>query len=173
MERKTKALIAVIILALIFSAIVSFVLGTAVIAHAETIKRVSSDAKKETDSDGNRYIIRHAKKQVGLIRYRGNIYYAHRTKSALYPVGALATDCFKEIDGDWYYFGKTGKAQKRDSRYIDIRSRNSTVRSIITPGTGGTERYNTREHRYQVRNGRRWESVGMQTYPYGQMDFQP
>lgn len=42
MKRKTKVLIAAIILALIFSAVVSFVLGTAVIAHAET--GISSDA---------------------------------------------------------------------------------------------------------------------------------
>ena len=173
MKKSDKRRIAAILAIIILCGMVWYILGSTIIVHAEPVRKVSSSATMKTDADGNRYITRHGKKQVGLIRYRGNIYYAHRTKSALYPVGALATDCFKEIDGDWYYFGKTGKAQKRDSRYIDIRSRNSTVRSIITPGTGGTERYNTREHRYQVKNGRRWETVGMQTYPYGQMDFQP
>lgn len=173
MSKKDKALIAAILLAIFLCGLVGYMMGTVIIVHAEPIRKVSSSATMKVDAGGNRYIVKHGKKQTGLIKYRGNIYYGHRTKSACYPVGSLATDCFKEIDGDWYYFGKTGKAQKHDSRYIDIRSRNWTVRDIYTPGTGKKQRYHTRTKRYQVRKGGKWRTVGMQTYPYGQMDWQP
>ena len=173
MNKKEKRLVAAIILAILLCGLIGYVLGSTVIVHAEPVKRISSSATMKKDAAGNRYIIRHGKKQTGLIRYRGNIYYAHRTKSACYPVGSLATDCFKEIDGKWYYFGKTGKAQKHDSRYIDIRHRNYTVRAIITPGTGKKQRYYTRDHQYQIRRNGKWVPVGMRTYPYGQMDMQP
>ena len=173
MSKKEKAFIAALLVALILCGVFGYAMGMTLVVHAEPVKRVSSAATMEKDTEGNLYILRHGKKQTGLIRYRGNIYYAHRTKSACYPVGSLATDSFKEIDGDWYYFGKTGKAQKHDNRYIDIRSRNSTVRAFFIPGTGRQQRYYTRDKQYQVRRGHKWVPVGMQTYPYGQMDMQP
>ena len=170
MRRRTNRVVAAIIL--LFITILGLV-AMAAVCHAETVKHVSRTAISYTEYDGNRFIEgADGEKITGLIRYRGNIYYGHREGTPAHPVGSLALDCFKMVDGDWYYFGKDGKAQKHDSRYIDIRSRNRTVRYIYTPGTNRKQRYSTREERYQVKKHGKWMTVGMQVYPYGQMDWQ-
>lgn len=168
-RRINRAAAAILVLLL---AILALVTMTAV-CHAETVKHVSSNAISYTEYDGNSFIEgRDGEKITGLVRYRGNIYYGHREGTPEHPVGSLARDCIKMIGRDWYYFGRDGKAQKHDSRYIDIRSRNRTVRYIYIPGTNRKQRYNTREERYQVKRHGRWTTVGMQVYPYGQMDWQ-
>lgn len=122
-------------------------------------------------------VCRHDKKQskdkrLGLYRKHGNYYYAHKTSSPRYKKGDLSRECFRIINGKWYYFRKSGKMQKRDSHYIDIRHRDYSVRYIYTPGTNRQQRYSTKLNRYQVKVGRHWMEVGMQCY-YGPLDDQP
>ena len=107
-----------------------------------------------------------ADKDYGLRRKHGNYYYIH-------PDGEITRDAFRYINGKLYYFRKSGKMQTRDSRYIDIRSRDHSVRYIYVPGTNKHERYNVKEARYQIRRRGRWRLVGMQCLPYGQLDMEP
>ena len=107
-----------------------------------------------------------ADKDYGLRRVHGHYYYVH-------PDGEITRDAFRYINGKLYYFRKSGKMQTRDSRYIDIRSRDHSVRYIYVPGTNKHERYNVKEARYQIRRRGRWRLVGMQCLPYGQLDMEP
>lgn len=122
--------------------------------------------------DGNLYLVKSGRICTGLTKYRGRLYYGHRSKSACYPLGSLAVDCLRIEGGRWYYFGHNGKALNRDTQYFDVRSADSTVRYFFIPGTGKRQRYNTALERYQRKVGNHWEDMGMQCYPQAMMDWQ-
>ena len=103
---------------------------------------------------------------TGLQRYHGHFYFIKEN-------GEVSRDSFRVYENKVYYFGKDGRLQTRDSHYIDIRSKDHSVRYIYTPGTKKRQRYNTALKRYQVKHGRHWISVGMQCIPYGQFDMEP
>ena len=50
---------------------------------------------KVTDKAGNTYIYKHGKLQTGWFKYKGNIYYAHKTKSACYPKGSICKRTYR------------------------------------------------------------------------------
>lgn len=128
---------------------------------------------KTRDAQGDIYIYKHGKLQTGWFTYHGKRYYAHKTKSASYKVGSVTRNAYRiDKNGKWYYFGSTGAMQTKDSHYIDIRSRDKSVRGIKIPGTGGKCRYNTARQRYQEKVGGKWHDVGMQCLPYGLIDHQ-
>ena len=148
--------------------VVSIIICTIFTCGAEA-KGISGKIK---DNEHNTYIVKDGKVQYGLIRYHGNIYYAYHSTSRMHKKGSLAKECFKVVGGKWYYFTHSGKALDKDTEFIDIRHKNKTVRNIVTPGTGGKQRYNTTERRYQVKTKGKWKSVGQQCYPFGQVDWQ-
>ena len=124
------------------------------------------------DDNGDLYIAKNGRLRTGLVHYRGRIYYAHKTRSMKYPAASLARAEYKVIRGKWYYFGADGSAQRKDSHYINIRSRDCTVRYIYTPGTGRRQRFNTSTWRYEVKKRGRWRAVGNQCDMYGVYDPQ-
>lgn len=161
MRIRTKRRIARALVALIVAATL---VGIALVVNIQA-NTTDAQAGFKTES--------HAGPRTGLYKRGGHWYYGHKTKSALYDVGDVARDCFKIINGKFYYFRHSGKMQTKDSHYIDIRHRDHSVRYIYTPGTKRKERYNTRLHRYQIKKGKKWETVGMECYPIGQLDMQP
>jgi hypothetical protein len=124
------------------------------------------------DGSGNLYIVKSGKIRTGLVHCRGRIYYAHKTRSRKYPAASLVKNEYKVIRGKWYYFGSDGSAQRKDSRYIDVRSRDCTVRYIYTPGTGRRQRFNTDTWRYERKTNGRWRATGNQCDMYGVYDPQ-
>lgn len=124
------------------------------------------------DGSGNLYIVKNGKIRTGLVHCRGRIYYAHKTRSRKYPTASLVKNEYKVIRGSWYYFGSDGSAQRRDSHYIDVRSRDCTVRYIYTPGTGRRQRFNTSSWRYERKINGRWRATGNQCDMYGVYDPQ-
>lgn len=124
---------------------------------------------KVTTPSGDLMIVKNGRVKTGLFRFNGRMYYGRKD-------GTLSRDCLrvfgKGASARWYYFEHSGKAQRKDSAYIDIRSKNGTVRYIYVPGSGRTQRYNTRTQRYQNKVRGKWYDLGMQCWPYGLVDFE-
>lgn len=129
---------------------------------------------KVTDKAGNTYIYKHGKLQTGWFKYKGNIYYAHKTKSACYPKGSICKRTYRVRGKRMYYFDENGKRLKKDSRYIELNKASKSVHRIFAPGISGKRWcYNANHQRYQEldKNGR-WVDVGNQCWPYGMVDWQ-
>lgn len=123
------------------------------------------------DPAGNLYIVKDGEIQTGHFRYHGKWYYGHATNSGN-PIGSLTADAFR-VDpmNRWTYYQKNGAALRKNTHYIKLNSKGN-VKYIYVPGTRQKQRYNTKLHRYQMKRKGRWEDVGMQCYPWGQVDDQ-
>lgn len=164
MKRSTRKRVATGLL--IGVIVVCVMLLSAVLAEA---KGVSGKVK---DPDGNIFIVQNSRIRVGAFRWHGKRFYAHTTMSRYYPVGSLTVDAFRRLaDGRWYYYQRSGAALMKSTRYVRLRN-NGTVKYIYTPGTNMKQRYSTALCRYQIKKRGKWKDVGMQCFPYGQMDLQ-
>lgn len=137
---------------------------------------------KVRNADGDLFYIKETggrwQFRTGYFHVNGNLYYGHHSRSASYPTGSLATDCFRvrKMYGKdkVFYFTKTGAALCKDTRYIKLNHNDPapSIRCWYVPGTGFKERYNCLIQRYQVKERGHWKSVGHQIWPYGQIDWQ-
>lgn len=130
---------------------------------------------KYTDAQGHIYIMKHGKPRTGWFKYHGKWYYGHKTSSPSYPKGSVTTDAFRIRGSRIYYFQHNGKKMEHSSRYIYLRRGGTSVKYIYYGDTGARWRYNARAHRYQYLHPRtgKWEDLGMQCWPDGQIDEQP
>lgn len=131
-----------------------------IVAEAKTHGMFSRDAA------GNIYI-----SQTGWVRIGNNLYYSHKTRSRLYAKNEVCRNTYRWKDGKLYYFDGSGRAIKHSTQYIKL-SRDRTVKYIITPGSGGKERYNTSIRRYQVKKKGKWRDTGNQTNLWWCCDWQ-
>lgn len=156
--------------ALLLALAVILLIGSTTTAQA---KKTPPRNGKYVDAAGNIYIYRHGKPRTGWFTYKGRRYYGHKSKSRMYPVGAVARNTFREKNGKLYYFGDDGGKQTHDSRYITINKKGTSVHYIYAPGIIRRYRYNVNHKRYQYLNDAgRWEDVGMQCWPQGMIDWQ-
>ena len=126
-----------------------------------------------TDNAGNTYVYKHGKLQTGWFTYHGKRYYGHKTKSRLYPKGAICKNAYRVKNGKMYYFGDDGAKQTRSSRYITLNKHSTSVHYIHAPGMIRRYRYNANHRRYQYLNDKgKWKDTGMQCWPYGMIDWQ-
>lgn len=152
-----------------FLAIMLALLIACMITEAKTPRNVMI-----TDKAGNTYIYKHGRMQTGWIKYKGNIYYAHKTKSACYSKGSICKRTYRVRGKRMYYFDEKGRRLKKDSRYIELNKASKSVHRIFAPGISGKRWcYNANHQRYQEldKNGR-WVEVGSQCWPYGMIDWQ-
>lgn len=145
-----------------------------------TAVAITAEAKtprngKYADKAGHIYILRHGKPRTGWFRYHGKLYYGHKTSSTSYPKGSVTTDAFRIRNGRLYYMQHDGRKMTHSSEFIKLRKGGTSVRYIYFADEGSRWRYNARLHRYQSKDPGtgRWEDVGMQCWPYGQIDAQP
>ena len=127
---------------------------------------------------GEKVIYHRGKLQTGLFKYKGNWYYGHITRDGL-PRGSVTTDAYKVLwihgTPHWYYFDSEGRMLRHDSKYIDIRSRDQTVRYIYYPGRWARKyRYKTSTRHFQYLDPEtgKWVNDGASAWPVGWIDWQ-
>lgn len=109
----------------------------------------------------------------GFFQEGKDYYYRYHSSSPMHKRGELAKNSIRMINGKLFYFGHDGKMQRKDSHYLDIRSKDGSIRYIYIPGTHKTQRYNTKLRLKQTKRKGRWRTeAGMQYFPYGQIDWQ-
>lgn len=153
-----------IIVAIVLAAAMAFLL-CCICAEAKTPRN-----GMVTDKAGNTYIYKHGKLQTGWVHYKGNIYYAHKTKSYSFPKGSICKSTYRVRGHRMYYFDEKGRKITRSTKYIKLFHHQTSVHYIRPPASD--ERFNARTQRWQRRVNGRWENVGMQTWPYGWVDWQ-
>lgn len=140
---------------------------------AEAKKRSNSGIVYTDNVTGDTYVCdSNGKIRTGWIKAGKDTYYAHKSKSYLYPKGAVAKNTFRIKNGKMYYFDKNGKLSKKDSRYIGL-NKDHSVHYVYMPGMIRRYRYNANHKRYQyLKDNGKWVDVGSQCYPYGMIDQQ-
>lgn len=156
----------------IFATILAFVMAVllaCVIADAKTPRNGTI-----TDKAGNTYIYKHGKLQTGWVHYKGDIYYAHKTKSYSFPKGSICKSTYRVRGHRMYYFDEHGKRLKKNTRYIALNKASKSVHYIYAPGHESRRyRYNANHKRYQyLTDSGKWKDTGMQCWPYGWIDWQ-
>lgn len=141
--------------------IVFMTLFLMIIAEAKT-----HDGMFSRDAHGNIYI-----SQTGWVRIGNHTYYSHKTRSRLYGKNEICRNTYRWRNGKLYYFDGTGRAIRHSTKYIKL-NRDRTVKYIITPGSGGRERYSTKAKRYQIRENGKWRDTGNQTNIWWMCDWQ-
>lgn len=170
MRIRVKKKIALILAAVIIMGIVLMGLLFTVRADAKSTPRNG----RTQDAQGNIYIYKHGKLQTGWFIYHKKRYYGHKTKSRLYPKGAVARNTYRVKNGKMYYFGDDGSKQTRSSKYITLNRHSTSVHYIHAPGHESRRyRYNANHKRYQyLTDSGKWKDTGMQIWPYGWIDWQ-
>lgn len=173
MKLKTKKRVAVALVILILAMLAAMM---TISVSAKT--RIPRNGKY-IDAAGHIYIMRHGKPRLGHFRYKGRLYYGHRTSSATYPKGSCtAGDMRIEKGNRWYAYGTDGAMIRKDMYVkkgrtkrilqLDIRSRDHTVRYVYGTARGSIgSRYSTAEGRMQYQDDKgKWRSYeGMPYYP--------
>lgn len=151
---------------------VSMVVAVFVIAF---LLGISGEAKGVTGiikgPSGNIFVVQDGKIKVGSFRFRGNRYYAHTTSKGVYPAGAVARSTYRIENKKFYRYKKNGARLVKSTRYIRLKQ-DGSVDYWVVPGLLPKMRYKTSEFRYQIYQNGRWTSVGMQCFPYGEIDWQ-
>ena len=160
---KTRAMRATIMI------LVGIIVGSfcySLTAYAKGAEKITC---KHTTCNGDTYIIKKGKVQTGWVKYNGSTYYCHKTSSLQYPKGSVYKGGYKILHGKWYCFDSKGRLITKDTRSLDIRSKDHTVRYIYgTSMTSRGTRYSTRRKRYQEMDEKgKWHDVGMQVIPAG------
>lgn len=169
MRIRVKKKIALILEAVIIMGIVLMGLLFTVRADAKSTHRNG----KVTDAQGNTYIYKNGKLKTGWFTWKGNRYYAHKTKSRMYPRGSICKNTYRVKNGKMYYFGQDGSKQTKSSRYITINKRGTSVHYIHAPGMIRRYRYNCNRHRYQYLDDKgKWINDGEKCWPEGMIDWQ-
>lgn len=151
------------------SKIANVILAIVVIVFMTLFLMIVAEAKTHgmlsRDSQGNIYI-----SGTGWVRIGSDTYYSHKTRSRMYAKNEVCRNTFRWRDGRLYYFGRDGKAIRRSTKHIKIKK--GAVAYIITPGTGGKERYSTKARRYQIKKKDGWHDTGNQTNVWWMCDWQ-
>ena len=118
-----------------------------------------------TDGKGYTYIYKNGKLQTGWITYKGNRYYAHKTKGAA-PKGSLTKDAVRVKNGHMYYFDSNGKKITKTTRTLyaqyEVKGHGSTKVLYIYKTRGsrrGQTRYNCEKRRYEYKTGGKWKTL--------------
>ena len=168
MRIKAKKATAIVLAAVMF--IMLMIACVLVTAEAKSTPRNG----KVTDKAGNTYIYKHGKLQTGWVHYKGDIYYAHKTKSYSYPKGSICKSTYRVRGHRMYFFDESGKRLKKNTRYIALNKASKSVHYIYAPGHESRRyRYNANHKRYQyLQDNGKWADTGNQCLPYGMIDWQ-
>lgn len=128
---------------------------------------------KVTNAAGDTFFYKNGKLQTGYFTYHGKKYYAHKTKSRLYPKGAVAKNTYRVKNGRLYYYGPDGARQVKNSRYITLNKASKSVHYIYAPGMIRRSRYNANHKRFQwLDDDGHWKDTGSRGWPEGMIDWQ-
>ena len=152
----------------IIATILAFVLAAllvCMIAEASTPRN-----GRTRDAQGNIYIYKHGRLQTGWFKYHGKWYYGHKSKSVMYPKGAVARNTYRVRNGRMYYFTDSGAKLVKSTKFIKLFRGRTSVHYIQIPGSD--DRFNARTQRWQRLVNGKWKDTGMQCWPYGWIDWQ-
>lgn len=160
---KTKAMRATLI---IMIGIIIGCFGYSLTAYAKGVEPIN---EKYTTANGDIFIVKNGKLRSGWVNFKGATYYCHKTESLEYPKYSVYAGGYKIIHGKWYCFDSLGRLVKKDTRSLDIRSKDHSVRYIYgTSMKSRGLRYSTSARRYQEMDEKgKWHDVGMEIVPAG------
>ena len=118
----------------------------------------------------------HAVAQLGWVKWKGHLYYCHKTASKKYPLGSATRGEIRDRGSNhWVAFDDkgrritqdqyVGKGPRRRAKSLEL-DKNGYVKYIYNTALCYRHiRYSMQEHRRQEQVKGRWVSVGQQYYP--------